>query len=460
MWAKEAVGRPPFRTLIHAIMNNRIGYVQLASRGPEMIIAYFQRVTGLLQRLTERQRIAAAVAFSLPLWPQLTIALTAVWLVLELPRLPMASIHAVRHAGYRWNVLLFMGLTAGLLWTVHLSAGLKELKDESYLLAFALLFAARPLTATATQSIRNALTTGTLFAITICTCLAFYRFLSTGNPGEFFYTSFSRLLHPTYFGLLLLTVALMTIDAMRKVSFRERKRYDYLLLSAVFLAIGLLCSKIIYLVFVAVAASGFAIGLLRRNLQLFSDRRLQVIGIGALFFFVAVNTYFNRTAQVIDALAEVKTEKPAGVSPGMVDSSVYNSTTVRIAQWKYGLELVKRQAVYGAGTGDEIDDLRTVFREHNDPYALLHFGHAHSHYLHYLVMLGYAGALLALLALVVPLLNAWRRKNHAAVLFFCMLLPVGLTDILSHATMGACYGFLSCLFLASETEEKKEVTPV
>lgn len=423
-----------------------------------MIIDYFQRVTGLFQRLTERQRIIAAIAFSLPLWPQLTIVLTACWLLFEIPRIPGAVIKSLRHPGLRWNTLLFLALIAGLLWTKNIPAGLKELKDESYLLAFALLFAVRTPEEGTVQRIRKSLVAGSMVAIAVCLAVATVRFLSSGLPGEFFYTSFSCLLHPTYFGVLLLASALVIIDDLRRNPLANRKRSGYLQLSACLFAIGLLCSKIIYLVCLAVILAGFLIGVLRRNTGLFKDRRLQLIGAGSVLFFMAVNTYFNRTEQVIRAIAENKVERPVASSGSEVDSSGYNSTTVRIAQWKYGLELVQRQPVYGAGTGDEIDDLRTVFREHNDPYALKHFGHAHSHYLHYLVMLGLPGLLLAVLALLVPLVIAWRKRNHAATLFYCMLVPIGLTDILSHATIGACYGFLTCFFLTAISKESKKDT--
>ncbi|MFM2135894.1 MAG: hypothetical protein RL021_1294 [Bacteroidota bacterium] len=360
--------------------------------------------------------------------------------------LPGALAKSMRHPGLRWNTLLFLLLAAGLLWTRNIPAGLKELKDESYLFAFALLFAIRVLGEGAVRTIRKSLVAGSMVAITVCLSIAAVRFLSSGAPDEFFYTSFSFLLHPTYFGLLLLAAALVIIDDLRRIPSDERARSGYLQLSFCLIGIGLLCSKIIYLVYLAVIVAGFIIGMLRRNLEIFKDRRLQFIGAGSLLFFVAVNTYFNRTEQVIKAISENKAERPVAASGEMVDSSGYNSTTVRIAQWKYGMELVKRQPFYGTGTGDEVDDLRIIFREHNDPYALKHFGHAHSHYLHYLVMLGWPGLILAVLALLVPFVIAWRTGNHVATLFYCMLVPIGLTDILSHATIGACYGFLTCFF--------------
>jgi O-antigen ligase len=293
---------------------------------------------------------------------------------------------------------------------------------------------------------------GSVTAGMICLLAATVRYASSGLPGEFFYTSFSILLHPTYFGLLLLTSCIFLGEEMSRLEARQRTLKQYLILTANLCMLALLGSKINYLGIVLIGLLILFISLKKRNFTLYKDRRLLVAGAGGLLFFLVITSYFNRSTQVIQAVTEKSGTTLSPADQIMVDSSGYNSTTIRIAQWKYSLELGSNMPFYGVGTGDEVEDLRSVFRKHNDPYALLHFGHAHSHYLHYWLMLGVAGFLLVLFSLVIPLIRAIKQGDHATLCFFSLLLLIGLTDILSHATIGACYAFISGLL---PTEDKK-----
>lgn len=398
----------------------------------------------------KKGRILVAIAFSLPLWPQLTIGLTALACLLSLKNIPSGFQRMIRSSSLRWNFLLFLGLVIGLGWTQSMADGWKECKDELYLLLFPLLFSASGYSSTDLHHARKGLIAGSLTATAICLAVAVKRFLASGNGHVFFYTNYSFLLHPTNFGVILCISLLFLMDQWRKASTHERTPWTYLTILLLAVSLVLLSSKVIYLGVILLTGLAALISIVRKDTVLLKDRKMLTVFALVFVSVLLSNRYYNRTTQVVDAVKSESTVTPPSKE---VDSSMYNSTTIRVAQWKYSFELIRRQPLYGNGTGDEVPELMNIFREHNDPYALLHFRHAHSFYLHYVLMLGILGLFLSFGALLVPLYIAWKNRWMLMLFFYALMLLIGFTDIITHATLGAVFAFTAGL-LISEKESR------
>ncbi|HNQ00190.1 MAG TPA: hypothetical protein PKK99_14110, partial [Bacteroidia bacterium] len=199
--------------------------------------------------------LICAVAFCIPLWPLGTIVMTMLWLAVSIITFNFTRFkQGFKDKPY---LLIFIGFflihVVGLVWTQNIEHGFKELKDDLNLLIFPLLFGFHRPKAGSYRFIAKGFVAGTILGTLICFVQGFYFSIHTGDWGHMFYALFSALLHPTYFGMILIVSVMMVL-----VEFFEKRdtniRYKYLLVFLVLLqmaAISLLSSRIVYLVAIA-----------------------------------------------------------------------------------------------------------------------------------------------------------------------------------------------------------------
>ena len=413
--------------------------------------------TSIIVPLKECRRSELAfitTAFSIPLWPQLTIACTVIWFLIIFLDSSLQKIVS----GFKSNpifllpVFFYAIILLGLVWTENYTSAFKECMDDLYLLLFPILINGFDYSYKLFHLVRRYFSLGGLLACVICLALGLFYFISTGDIHEMFYIKFSKLLHPTYFGATLILSLLFLFDQFKKKDGAK----CYWVISIQILTLILLCSKITYLMAIAVLLMRLAIALVRREKFLELNFKNTILVIGTALVFGLTQYTQSRIPQLITALE--KTSVSTVPENAFVDSTTYNSSTIRIAQIKYSVELIRKNSFYGSGTGDVADDFRGILEEHHDTYGILHFRLPHNFYLHILIMLGYPGILVGILLLLIPIIWSLKKKYFLFMETLVFFSITGMTDIIIHATLGTLFAFAFC-FLYAECRKNEFEKP-
>ena len=391
--------------------------------------------------------IIFAIAFCIPLWPLGTIILTMLWLALSLISFSKKSF--IEGAKAKPFLILFacyfLMHIIGLVWTSNVSHGWKEIKDDLNLLIFPILFILYQPRSGSFNFIKKGFIAGAVLGSLICFVQGIYFTLSTGDTGHMFYALFSALLHPTYFGMILIVSCLFLLGDLFFPEGEDKKNNSIviILLLLQIAAMSLLSSRIVYLVAFALLLYYLLAAVFSKNFQIFKNRNFLILSVFSIAFFYTSISLNNRFGQVSQAIRTIS-EKPQETMLSS-DSLVYNSSTIRIAQFRYSMEILKDEWLLGVGTGDSRDELSKVYTRHNDVYALEHFMNPHSSYLHTWIMIGLPGLFLLLASILLPFVWSVKHKFFIYQGFLVLIFVNGFTDIISHATLGSFYAFINCM---------------
>ena len=225
-----------------------------------------------------------------------------------------------------------------------------------------------------------------------------------GKPyyNHLFSSYFSEPLHPTYLAWYL-QVALIawSLGNIR----RSTSRWIDLLVQGTLMAGIVLCASkmgwIVLALFLAYQAA------LR-----WKDRawRLSFVGLS-----LAAATLFGMLCITIPGVRGKVTEAWQALQG--TNAHTEDSSGARRLVWDAAIRLFEEAPLLGTGTGDIKNELLAVYAEEGYEYPLEHRLNAHSQFLQFAAALGLPGLLLALLMLLVPLIFAIRRRQHALVLF-------------------------------------------
>lgn len=419
-------------------------------------ISFIESIRHSLKGRNASELVFMATAFSIPIWPQLTIGLTVLWMLIVVLKSSPAKILAGfnYYPHLKLSVLFYATILFGLIWTSNFHSAFKECMDDMYLLLFPIGVAAFKYSSEIYNLVKRYLSLGAFVASLICLSLGLFKFATTGDIHELFYIKFSKLLHPTYFGAILIFSLLVLFEEFKEAN--SKKRYFEIYVQIITLI--LLCSKVTYLTALVVLILRFFIALYKKERFLKFDLRNFILVTVTIVVFAATQVTQSRIPQLINALE--KTEISTGPAPATADSSNYNSSTIRIAQARYSVELIKKNPVWGSGTGDVVDDFKSILVEHNDIYGIEHFRLPHNFYLHIMIMLGYPGLIISALFMFLPWIWAFRKKQYLLFEFLTYILIMGITDIFIHATLGAFFAFAYCLLTSESRKHYKESTSI
>ena len=341
-------------------------------------------------------------------------------------------------------VYLYLFIVLGVAWAYDYGNAKRELQDDLNLLIFPLIFAFIDFNSVILKKAKLGLIAGCVVAGLICIAHAGFNYMETGSKGVFFYSQFSFLLHPTYFGVLLITACIFFAEAFlftptylahfNKSIFRFGFSFCIILLA-------LLSSKIIYLIAFAILFYFLALAFFNKSYSFIKNKVVISAILGIFIVFFSAIKINNRFAQVVDAVGEQKES--------------YNSSIIRINQIKYSKEVISNNLWLGVGTGDTKPESAKIYKKYNDEYALAHFENPNSYYLHILVMLGVCGLLFSLFVLLFPMWWSYKNKKYMLFAFLLIMLINSFTDIITHATLGLSYAFFSC-FLFAEAKIKQD----
>lgn len=126
-----------------------------------------------------------------------------------------------------------------------------------------------------------------------------------------------------------------------------------------------------------------------------------------------------------------------------------HSLTMRLYFWDAALHVIKKNFLFGVGTGDVQEELTKTYRETNSPLHEEWYKRPHNQFLTFTVSLGIFGLIIFLTSLIYP---AFYLKNELQKLFWPFFLIAVLSFFMEDTleTQAGCtfYGFFSALFLS------------
>ncbi len=349
------------------------------------------------------------------------------------------KIPAIFHERHRILTFSFTAIYVfyliGMLYSKNMNYGFFDLQVKLSLFLFPMIFATvdnkfpiQKLISNVFKSFIAGCLTGTLILLGI----ALYSYIGSGNSMVFFYTSFSRFLHPSYLSMYLnLAVSILAYHMIRKEQPLTKQIRTLPLILAIYLSfvIILLSSKagIFSLLFLFLIITLY---LLVINKQIWK---------GLLFFFLVLATFYAGYNFLPTIAARFKRAESVLSEQKKLSPETMESNSERLVVWKAGIEVIRRNPVFGVGTGDVKDALLLEYQKENRLLVYNMRLNAHNQYLQTCIALGIFGALLLVIYLFVPGWFALRRHHFIYFSFLAVFALNILVESMLEVQAGVIY---------------------
>lgn len=318
----------------------------------------------------------------------------------------------------RWMAALFLLYVIGLAWSTNLeyAAFDLEVKASMLLVPLAVFFIPNEERRGA-EFMLLSFRTAAAAASLICIVAAFGtygadwwshwtgRTANEATTGVLISTNFSLFMHPSYFAMYLCFALASAELGAQRVQYPFERWLGPLLVSGILLS----ASKAGWIALLLYGCFTLAINWKDANYR--RKRILQATMAAFVLGILSVASPFFR--EKIDQFGNVLKGAP-------VDVSAQGSTESRELIWGAAVPLIREHMPWGTGTGDVKDVLVQRYTELGYTHVAEMRLNAHSQLLQTPLTLGLAGAMLLLGLLVVPGLDAIKRKD--ALMFYFLLL--------------------------------------
>jgi O-antigen ligase len=388
--------------------------------------------------------LCIAIVYSLLFWTGgnsgFIILLTAYWLFFKKKTFAL-SLTRIR------LMLLFCSLylvsLIGLAYTSNLTEGIFRLQQKSAIFFFPLVFGTIVLPAKTYQVIRVHFIIATCLACFISLLHGLVRFYKTGNSAMLTREQLAIFpdLNPPMTGLICLLAIILLLhhyyDGTRKSMLPVITAVTFLASYTILMGVRLLifCLFIILLVFI---------------IRYIHSIVYKITLAGAFIFVTALSLVFipslnRKWKELVDF-------SPQNTITLDKDSSLgksWGGKSIRIAIWDCSTDIIRRNWLFGVGTGDVQDSLQAAYMNRKFYFAAFHNRYnAHNQYLEMWLANGLPGLIIYILCLVVPLVM--HARNGTAldyVLFLCLVIMISFTETFLNVNKGIIwYSFFNSIF--------------
>lgn len=341
--------------------------------------------------------------------------------------------------------LLYLLYAIGMLWTENIALGIQDLQIKIPLLLFPVLFSLIEISETTLQKVRKGLVYGCLTSLIYCFVISSIHFNRNHDIGNFFYTGFSHLMHPTYYTMFINLAVLMLLDGWLKgVQISTREKIGNSILLLIFISALIILSARLAMVAAFFTMTLFVVleSWKQKNIQ----KLLPLMVLGALvtlslsWFFIHLNNRFAQIADVIEKKADPTALKDT------VNNISYNSTTIRIGLLKNGIAIFKEHPIIGVGTGDVIPESVKRLNDQGLHILALKSNGAHNQYLQTAVTLGIFGFIVLLLCICWPLFEFVKAKEYLFAAFMMIVFINAIGDTVLRASSLYFFTLFGCFF--------------
>ncbi|MFZ4523429.1 MAG: O-antigen ligase family protein [Bacteroidales bacterium] len=361
-----------------------------------------------------------AIMFAIPIYgrllPTLIILLTLNWLIegAYIDTIKLMSKERTRFLTISF-AFLYLLYVAGLVHTINFQYAMEDLEIKLSLLLFPLIFATSRFPLLNKEEVGNALRAfgaGCILSSVMMLVRAWHQTVVVTQPDAFYYALLSWTFHPSYFSMYLnfaMSNILYFLLVRRSVTGSRAVAGHTLILLLFTIMIVLLSSKAGLLAWLIIT------GFYTTILIIVYKRRLT----GLLFGAVSVAVFLLLLQIFPHAITRVSQARQDMTSKSSMEDPK-QSTGERVAVWKAAAEIIRKNALFGVGTGDVKDALLERYKENDLVKILRDRLNAHNQYLQTFITLGITGFLALIIMLVFPALKALRSKNYIYLIFLAI----------------------------------------
>jgi len=359
-----------------------------------------------------------ALAFFLPIHGKIVPVLIAMlflnWLTeARFMNIPRIFREKVRLLSFSFAALYGLYLI-GMLYSTNLGFGSFDLEVKLSLIVFPLVFATISEDSTDPRLsffVFCSFLAGCFAGSLILSGFAFVEYIRLRNPAVFFYTGFSRFIHPSYLSMYLnLAISFIGYSLVRKdqhVKVNIRFLLVFLLLLFSF-EVFLLSSK----------AGIFSLMLVLLLIILFYMTVHKNIWKGIIMIVVTGTMFYAAFRFLPITAARFKGAETVLSEQKGSDHDKIESNSERLVAWKAALEVIRKYPVFGVGTGDVKDELMSEYQRGHKLAAYSMQLNSHNQYFQTWIATGLAGLLVLVSMLVIP---AWLALSRRDLLYFSFL---------------------------------------
>ena len=164
--------------------------------------------------------------------------------------------------------------------------------------------------------------------------------------------------------------------------------------------------------------------------------------------------FYNRYTQVEE---EIKNHSEIVKSASnSTNPRTYNSTQAHLEFWKNAIQVIKRNLIFGVGTGDIKEEMVKQYASVNFQYGVENRFSPHNQYLHTGVILGLAGVILLLCCILLPLRAAVQQQDWMYACFLLIIMFNAITESILERQNGIIfYAFFNVLFYIQGISKSK-----
>ena len=229
-------------------------------------------------------------------------------------------------------------------------------------------------------------------------------------------------LHPSYLSMFLLFSIVILMNEMV-----NNMKHDVLRTTAVvvmILFIGLLASRMAVLAFIASSFYLIIIDIRKRLVR-------HTIYFSLTVFILIASIWYNPVARFRIV------EEPISTSLSISSNTTkWNSVSYRLLEWKGAWSVIWKNPLFGVGTGDGDQELKTFYSNYNTSTVAIDYN-AHNQYLQTWLETGIVGLVLLLLCLLIPLIKL--RNNPSDISFIIIFSSMCLTESILERQKGIIF---------------------
>lgn len=312
---------------------------------------------------------------------------------------------ALKNIPFFVAISLYVWHLIGMFYTNNLKIGAFDLEQKLSLVIFPILFFTY--SDSQIQSFRfifKYFIWGCFLAGCICFANAFYKYYNFNDIDVFYYGQFSAIMHTSYFSMYLCAAIIFLLFQPETINNH-------------FFRIGLISFFTLCVVFVS-SKSGIIALLLIGLCKIFAELLIikswsKTIMLAVLFiaFIAGFSIFFPKSAIRLQRIKKDIFESGQEI----------NTTASRIVIWKHAAKLIKQHFIFGVGTGDLKDALKSSYLEKGEEKLAEKQLNAHNQYLQLFVALGVIGLILLIVNISAVFLKTFNSKHIDGVLLTLLI---------------------------------------
>ncbi len=349
---------------------------------------------------------------------------------------------------FLWLSLLFMSFYLIFYFTAHNKTdALNSIIRKSGFCFIPLFFFSHSYSLKSIFKIIIAYILGCILACMYCLLNALVLYLIK-HENNFFYTDYSKFLHPSYAAMYYILALIFVIIYFPKYLLFNPHKNSIIILSFLVLSTNVfLCSSKMGIITYTLLIPTAIIFVLMKAKKVKLLVRLHIAII--LIAILAYNLFPAPFARLTTAFNVTK-------SAGSIDKSSIESTAVRILIWKEATRILRAHPMIGVSPGDANDELYKAYEKSELTGAFEKKLNAHNEFLQIGVGLGAVGLITLLLIFVYSYIQAYQKKNIILSLFLILIIFNFLVESILQRQSGILF-FLSFLSLFLHTDFKSNI---